>query len=533
MNKNAIILAAGKSMRFAPFTYERPKGLFCVKGEILIERQINQLIEAGIKDIYIVVGYMKEKFFYLENKYEQVHLLINNKFGEKGNLYSLYIAKDYINNTFISYADYYFKNNPFIIPNQNNESYRLCVYKEDKNTTFTVQLSDANVITNVSLSGDSLLTMAGPAYFNETFSRSFVSLMENEINEFRINSLFWEEFYQRHIKELTLYMYEEDTRNIIEFNSIDDLRQFDSDFLYNIDSDIISNICNTINCHPNEISNINVINAGLTNVSFRFYAKGVEYVYRHPGATAGNLINRTSECCLQKIAYRLGLDNSFIKLDLSGWKISYCVQNLTECNFTKYPDQRLKAMKYLRKLHEESLDRDSDVKNFDNIEEALKLMKLASSNKGNLLYEFKEEIDKVKRLDSYLKEDLKRLKLSRCLCHNDIYEPNFLISNNQQMYLIDWEYAGLNDPANDICGFFSRYEFNEDDIDLFINDYLGNDYSYEMYRHIYAFIPVSAFYWIGWGCYKGSVGEDDGFFFLASYRLFHRYIDKALAMFEE
>ena len=51
MRKNAIILAAGKSNRFVPFTYERPKGLFRVKGEILIERQIEQLKEAGIKDI--------------------------------------------------------------------------------------------------------------------------------------------------------------------------------------------------------------------------------------------------------------------------------------------------------------------------------------------------------------------------------------------------------------------------------------------------------------------------------------------------
>ena len=45
IKKNAIILAAGKSNRFAPFTYEKPKGLFRVKGEILVERQIEQLRE--------------------------------------------------------------------------------------------------------------------------------------------------------------------------------------------------------------------------------------------------------------------------------------------------------------------------------------------------------------------------------------------------------------------------------------------------------------------------------------------------------
>jgi CTP:phosphocholine cytidylyltransferase-like protein len=54
---NAIILAAGKSNRFAPFTYEKPKGLFRVKGERLIE----QLHAAGVQEIYVVVGYMKEK----------------------------------------------------------------------------------------------------------------------------------------------------------------------------------------------------------------------------------------------------------------------------------------------------------------------------------------------------------------------------------------------------------------------------------------------------------------------------------------
>lgn len=70
MYRNAIILAAGKSSRFAPFTYEKPKGLFRVKGEILIERQIEQLQEAGIKEIYVIVGYMKEKFFTLSKNME-------------------------------------------------------------------------------------------------------------------------------------------------------------------------------------------------------------------------------------------------------------------------------------------------------------------------------------------------------------------------------------------------------------------------------------------------------------------------------
>lgn len=56
---NAVILAAGLSSRFAPISYERPKGLLKVRGEILIEHQIEQLQAVGIRDIVIVVGYKK------------------------------------------------------------------------------------------------------------------------------------------------------------------------------------------------------------------------------------------------------------------------------------------------------------------------------------------------------------------------------------------------------------------------------------------------------------------------------------------
>ena len=67
--QNAVIMAAGMSSRFAPLSYEIPKGLLKVKGQRLIEREIEQLQEAGIEDITVIVGYMQEKMFYLAEKY--------------------------------------------------------------------------------------------------------------------------------------------------------------------------------------------------------------------------------------------------------------------------------------------------------------------------------------------------------------------------------------------------------------------------------------------------------------------------------
>ena len=65
----AVITAAGFGSRFVPLSFETPKGLLEVFGERMIERQIRQLHEAGITDITIMVGYLKEKFEYLIDKY--------------------------------------------------------------------------------------------------------------------------------------------------------------------------------------------------------------------------------------------------------------------------------------------------------------------------------------------------------------------------------------------------------------------------------------------------------------------------------
>lgn len=317
---NAIILAAGKSNRFAPFTYEKPKGLFRVKGEILIERQIEQLQQAGVSEIYIVVGYMKEKFFYLEQKYG-VKLIVNNEFGKKGNLYSLYVTREYFNNTFICCADHYFIENPFTYNNTDNHSYRACTYQAGKFREFAVKCSDADVITAMSVGGYDSLAMVGPAYMNVKFSQTFRGLMEKEIADFGVASMFWEEFYAKHIEQLTFYKREFKPEQILEFDSVEDLRVFDSEFLINVDSEIIANICNTLHCQPNDIMDISVINAGLTNVSFAFTVeseqKSIKYVYRHPGGTAGNLINRQAELFAQMSAKDIGIDKSVIHMELS------------------------------------------------------------------------------------------------------------------------------------------------------------------------------------------------------------------------
>ena len=100
---NAVILAAGNSTRFAPLSYEMPKGLIEVRGEVLIERQIRQLKTAGIEDISIVTGYMHENYEYLAHKYD-VRTILNPEYKQKNNISSIWAAREIFKNTYVCFV---------------------------------------------------------------------------------------------------------------------------------------------------------------------------------------------------------------------------------------------------------------------------------------------------------------------------------------------------------------------------------------------------------------------------------------------
>ena len=110
--RNAIILAAGFGMRMVPINMDIPKALLEVRGECLIERLIRQLQAAGVYDIYVVVGFMKESFEYLIDEFG-VKLIVNSEYTAKNNLHSLKMALKYISNSYILPADLWCAENPF------------------------------------------------------------------------------------------------------------------------------------------------------------------------------------------------------------------------------------------------------------------------------------------------------------------------------------------------------------------------------------------------------------------------------------
>lgn len=221
---NAVIMAAGLSNRFAPISYEQPKGLLKVRGEVLIERQIKQLKAAGVNDIVVVVGYKKESFFYLEEEFG-VKIVVNRAFAERNNNSSLMLVREILGNTYICSSDNYFEENPF--ERRVWKAYYSAQYSEGPTSEWCLQTKSHGRITKVTKGGTDAWYMIGHAYFDHAFSERFRQILEAEYDLAVTRDKPWEDLYADHVKELDMAIRRYDPPIIHEFDSLDELRDFD------------------------------------------------------------------------------------------------------------------------------------------------------------------------------------------------------------------------------------------------------------------------------------------------------------------
>jgi thiamine kinase-like enzyme len=136
-------------------------------------------------------------------------------------------------------------------------------------------------------------------------------------------------------------------------------------------------------------------------------------------------------------------------------------------------------------------------------------------------------------VDEYVKKEREDYGIELVVSHHDVYEPNFIATSDEDFYLIDWEYGGINDPINDVCSIITRYDYSEETRDFLLESYYGRKLTPLEYRHAKGQAISNAFYWMNWGLFKGSIGEEDGFFFLPAYRYLVEHIDDVIKSYEE
>lgn len=501
--ENAVILAAGYGMRMVPINTEEPKGLLEVKGETLIERLIKQLHEVGVQDIKIVVGFMKEHYEFLIDKYN-VKLVVNSHYKDWNNIYSLFLVKDDISDTYVLPCDVWFEKNPF--STVEDESWYL--FGEEQVSGSNWQVKNNEKVRFNSSKGNKMI---GLAYLNEMQGKNISKLLEKSIEEKQYAS-FWEDVLEDKKTFLLKGKLVSDNDHA-EINSYEQLLDLDSGSTH-LKNDAIEIIENILKVNKKDIHNIHTLKKGMTNRSFIFTVNNKRYIMRIPGEGTDKLIDRKEEYDVYQRVKKEPYTEKILYLNPdSGYKISEFLEDTRNSDANNIQDVK-KSMSVLRKFHNQNYQVDHTFDLWKQIDFYESLRKTASAYR-----DYEEIKDRVLKLKPFIEDNVTKWSL----CHIDANYDNFLIDKNNNVFLIDWEYAGMQDPDLDIAMYAIYAGYTKEKIDQLINIYYENKVSNNLRYKIYAYVAVGGLLWSNWCEYKQSLGLDFGEYSLAQYRYAKEY----------
>ncbi len=274
---NAVIMAAGTSSRFAPLSYEKHKALTVVKGEVLIERQIRQLHEAGIKDVYIVTGYKAEQFGYLASEHN-VKLIHNSEYLTRNNNGSIRAAREVLNNSYICSSDNYFNINPF--EQDVDDSYYAAEYSDGPTDEWCLEEDGSGYISKVTVGGRDSWYMMGHTFWSCDFSAKFLRILEETYDTPDTRNNLWESLYLQHLDVLKMRIRKYDPGVIFEFDTLDELRRFDESYIDDSRSQLLKTVAGKLEVPEKDIINIRAKKDSTAEaVGFEFDCPKGHYVF--------------------------------------------------------------------------------------------------------------------------------------------------------------------------------------------------------------------------------------------------------------
>ncbi len=519
---NAIIMAAGFGSRFVPLTYVTPKGLLEVFGERMIERQIRQLHEAGITDITVVVGYLKETFEYLIDKYN-VTLVYNPDFEVKNNLSTLYHVRDKLKNTYILSSDNWMRKNMYHA--YEYDSWYSSVKASEKTDEWVLQTGLHGKIIKIKVGGRNAWVMYGPVYFSRNFSKTIKPLIEKAYADPCTENWYWEDVLMRHLPKLPMFINKQPANQVYEFESFEELRRFDTSYMISSQNkwlELISRVFGEPEVH---VRNLRPLRLGMTNKSFLFQLNNVKYIFRIPGTGTDVLINRKQEYAVYKAIDPLGISDKIIYFDKdSGVKITRYEEGMHTACPTNAEDLD-GCMWIARQLHTSGI---TVAHTFSFRERIAVYEKHAESKHGILFYDYAEVREKM----NYILDMIDSLNVPKKITHVDLVCDNVLIGTGK-IKLIDWEYAGMCDPLTDIAMFAIYSYFSKEQIEDLMLRYFQREPAAEERLRVYGYVALGGFLWAIWTCYKQALGVNFGDYGLKMYRYAKDYYKEIITLQEQ
>lgn len=518
--KNAVILAAGIGMRMVPINALVPKALLEVRGEPLIERIIKQLHEVGVRDITVVVGFLKERFDYLIDEYG-VKLAVNPAYAEKNNLSSLAMTEDQISNTYVLPSDLWFAENPF----RRNELHSWYMVSDRLLEKGEVRLNRKQELVRLS-EDEPGSAMIGLSYLTGADAAELRKRLRSMSGQSKYDGEFWEAALYRDGK-MMIPARVFPAGKVTEINTFEQLRELDG-HSGSLRSDALDVIARAIPCAPEEITDISILKKGMTNRSFLFHARGAKYIMRIPGEGTDQLIDRSHEAAVFRAIEGLGLCDAPVYINPeNGYKITRFLDNVRECDPDSVEDLT-RCMALLRAFHGMDLKVEHSFDIFGQIEFYEALWNGAPS-----AY---RDYAKTKKNVLSLRPWIERQPRQWRLTHIDAVPDNFLFyrlpsETEERLQLTDWEYAGMQDPHVDIAMFCIYSMYDKPRIDRLIDIYFEGACAPAVRAKIYCYVAACGLLWSNWCEYKRMLGVEFGEYSLYQYRYgkdFYRYATELL-----
>lgn len=241
---------------------------------------------------------------------------------------------------------------------------------------------------------------------------------------------------------------------------------------------------------------------GLTNKNYKIRVNGKEYIFRIPGACTEIMINRKEEEENNKKASDLGFNANCIYFNWeTGVKITEYIKNAQTLNSDSCRTRE--NLKFVANILKDLHNSEINFKNEFNYIKELKKYEDLVSDKSYFDYykDYEEKRDNfLKKFDDFKKENPLDIKS----CHNDCVCENFVRSDDR-IYLVDWEYSGLNDPAWEFASYIIENNLSKEESDFILSEYYGDDIPY---RKIEFFKIMQDLLWSVWSIAKCCKGED-------------------------
>ncbi len=208
---------------------------------------------------------------------------------------------------------------------------------------------------------------------------------------------------------------------------------------------------------------------GLTNRNFKINCERGSFVLRIAGEGTSDYIDRQAELFNASIASKAGVNAEIVHFDVeSGTMISRYIDKARTMDIEtlRNVDVLCRAGKVFRQLHDCGEEFQGRFELFEQIDQYLATL-------NDLNAELPAGFSETQQDAEAVREALSQHELPSKPCHCDPMVEN-CIDNGQQMYIIDFEYAGNNDPMWDLADISVEGDFTAEQDRVFLEAYFGH-----------------------------------------------------------